>query len=205
MLASPNEPPSKATCKRPRSENKVSASRPHWRKRGHKNPCLSGSPMTCGPCYSGFTRTSWHRMGWIIPAEPSSTSSLPTRSHVLNASMSAGFARCAVATKRERDALASLRPTPRSGPQNHRRPAPPPAGLGARTVCTSASFAHHQTYWAQATQLHRQLRGQFDAAQRAIRAFATHLHRASSLVENFNGRRHSDFFLRRQLGPRDLD
>jgi hypothetical protein len=62
-----------------------------------------------------------------------------------------------------------------------------------------------QAYWAQATRLHRQLRGQFYAAQRAVREFATHLHRASSLVENFNGRLRSYFFLRRQLGPHYLD
>ena len=62
-----------------------------------------------------------------------------------------------------------------------------------------------QAIWAQATQLQRQLKGQFDAAQSAVREFATHLHRASSLVENFNGRRRSYFFLRRQLGPPYLD
>ena len=62
-----------------------------------------------------------------------------------------------------------------------------------------------QAYWANATRLHRQLRGQFYAAQIAVREFADHLHRASSLVENFNGRLRSYFFLRRQLGPRYLD
>jgi hypothetical protein len=62
-----------------------------------------------------------------------------------------------------------------------------------------------QAYWAQATRLHRQLKGQFYAAPIAVREFATHLHRASSLVENFNGRLRNYFFLRRQLGPRYLD
>ncbi|MGC1951111.1 MAG: hypothetical protein WA970_00710, partial [Gammaproteobacteria bacterium] len=42
-----------------------------------------------------------------------------------------------------------------------------------------------QAYWAQATPLHRQLKGQFYAAQTAVAEFADHLHRASSLVENF--------------------
>jgi hypothetical protein len=62
-----------------------------------------------------------------------------------------------------------------------------------------------QAYWAQATRLHRQLRGQLYAAQTAVRALDAHLHRASSLVENFNGRLRSYFFLRRQLGSRYLD
>jgi len=62
-----------------------------------------------------------------------------------------------------------------------------------------------QAYWAQATQLHRQLKGQFHRVQTAVADFAGHLHRASSLVENFNGRLRSYFFLRRQLGPGYLD
>ena len=62
-----------------------------------------------------------------------------------------------------------------------------------------------QAYWAQATRLHRQLGGQFHRVQTAVVEFADHLHRASSLVENFNGRLRSYFFLRRQLGPRYLD
>jgi len=62
-----------------------------------------------------------------------------------------------------------------------------------------------QAYWAQATQLHRQLKGQFHRVQTAVVEFADYLHRASSLVENFNGRLRSYFFLRRQLGPRYLD
>ena len=62
-----------------------------------------------------------------------------------------------------------------------------------------------QAYWAQATQLHRQLKGQFHRMQTAVVEFADYLHRASSLVENFNGRLRSYFFLRRQLGPRYLD
>ena len=60
-------------------------------------------------------------------------------------------------------------------------------------------------YWVRTTHLHRQLKGQFYAAQMAVCEFATHLHRASSLVENFNGRLRSYFFLRRQLGPCYLD
>jgi hypothetical protein len=62
-----------------------------------------------------------------------------------------------------------------------------------------------QAYWAQATRLHRQLKGQFHRVQTAVAEFADHLHRASSLVENLNGRLRSYFFLRRQLGPRYLD
>jgi hypothetical protein len=62
-----------------------------------------------------------------------------------------------------------------------------------------------QTCWAQATHLHRQLKGQFHRVQTAVADFAAHLHRASSLVENLNGQLRSYFFLRRQLGPRYLD
>ena len=62
-----------------------------------------------------------------------------------------------------------------------------------------------QAYWAQATRLHRQLKGQFHRVQTAVADFAGQLHRASSLVENFNGRLRSYFSLRRQLGPCYLD
>jgi hypothetical protein len=62
-----------------------------------------------------------------------------------------------------------------------------------------------QAYWAQATHLQRQLKGQFHRVHTAVADFAGHLHRASSLVENFNGRLRSYFFLRRQLGPGYLD
>ena len=59
-------------------------------------------------------------------------------------------------------------------------------------------------YWAKATALRRQLRGQFHPLQQALRHLRRRFHRASSLVENFNGRLRNYFFLRRQIGPRYL-
>ena len=62
-----------------------------------------------------------------------------------------------------------------------------------------------QAYWTQATRLHQQLHDQFWVAQKAVRELTQRIHRASSLVENFNGRLRNYFFLRRQVGSRYLD
>ena len=60
-------------------------------------------------------------------------------------------------------------------------------------------------YWQRADELHRALRGQFHPLQQALLEQSLRLHRASSLVENFNSRLRNYFFLRRQIGPRYLD
>jgi hypothetical protein len=53
--------------------------------------------------------------------------------------------------------------------------------------------------------LHTQLQGRFFAVQAAVTAALNHTHRASSAVENLNGRLRNYFFLRRQVGPEYLD
>ena len=63
----------------------------------------------------------------------------------------------------------------------------------------------HPDYWPQALALHPQLQGQFYAIDQALHELRRHLHRASSLVENFNSRLRNYFFLRRQIGNRYLD
>ncbi|HSR51655.1 MAG TPA: hypothetical protein VLV83_12570 [Acidobacteriota bacterium] len=60
-------------------------------------------------------------------------------------------------------------------------------------------------YWLRAGELHRALQGQFHPLQQALLELRARLHRASSLVENFNSRLRNYFFLRRQIGPRYLD
>ena len=60
-------------------------------------------------------------------------------------------------------------------------------------------------YWAKASALHRQLHGHFFPLQQALNERCKHLHRASSLVENFNSRLRNYFFLRRQIGPAYLE
>lgn len=60
-------------------------------------------------------------------------------------------------------------------------------------------------YWPRAGELHRALQGQFHPLQQALLERRARLHRASSLVENFNSRLRNYFFLRRQIGSRYLD
>lgn len=60
-------------------------------------------------------------------------------------------------------------------------------------------------YWQRTGELHRALAGQFHPLQQALFELRARLHRASSLVENFNSRLRNYFFLRRQIGPRYLD
>lgn len=60
-------------------------------------------------------------------------------------------------------------------------------------------------YWQRAGELHRALQGQFHPLQQVLLERRVRLHRASSLVENFNSRLRNYFFLRRQIGPRYLD
>jgi hypothetical protein len=61
------------------------------------------------------------------------------------------------------------------------------------------------TYWIRTTALHQQLHGRFFPLQQALEDQCSRLHRASSLVENFNSRLRNYFFLRRQVGPAYLD
>ena len=72
--------------------------------------------------------------------------------------------------------------------------------LALQTIPTTAP-----AYWPRAGELHRALQGQFHPLQQALLELRARLHRASSLVENFNSRLRSYFFLRRQIGPRYLD
>ena len=61
------------------------------------------------------------------------------------------------------------------------------------------------TYWRQAATLHRQFQGRFFLIQEAVMVALNQTHRASSAVENLNGRLRNYFFLRRQVGPEYLD
>lgn len=61
------------------------------------------------------------------------------------------------------------------------------------------------TYWQRAGELHHALQDQFHPLQQALLELQQRLHRASSLVENFNSRLRNYCFLRRQIGPRYLD
>ena len=75
-----------------------------------------------------------------------------------------------------------------------------------REMLTLASLPSTTTaYWAKATALHQQLHGRFFPLQQALEERRQHVHRASSLVENFNSRLRNYFFLRRQVGPAYLD
>ena len=120
MLTSPNEPPSKAQCKRPRSANRANGSRPHWRKRGHKNPCLSGLACDVRTLLQWFhqdvlapngldnpRRTELYR--FITDALARLESLNVRRIRPTAPSLGAGTRR-----------LTWLRHTPRSGPQSHR-------------------------------------------------------------------------------------
>ncbi len=69
---------------------------------------------------------------------------------------------------------------------------------------------HHITpdtsvYWEKTAELYQQLGRQFYPLQQAVGHMRKNFNRASSLVENFNGRVRNYFFLRRQVGPGYLD
>ena len=71
---------------------------------------------------------------------------------------------------------------------------------------------HHQVanpkrpeYWQREAELHRRAHGQLHELQLAVRQLRERKVRASSVVENLNGRLRGYFFLRRQLGPEYLD
>lgn len=60
-------------------------------------------------------------------------------------------------------------------------------------------------YWQRELELRRQVGGRFFQLQKAVSALAKETVRASSMVENLNGRLRGYFFLRRHLGPEYLD
>ena len=60
-------------------------------------------------------------------------------------------------------------------------------------------------YWKKTAELYQKLGKQFYPLQQAIGHMRENFNRASSLVENFNGRLRNYFFLRRQVGPGYLD
>jgi hypothetical protein len=62
-----------------------------------------------------------------------------------------------------------------------------------------------QNYWLQTEYLYHQLHDKFYLVQQAVVDLKNHTHRASSMVENLNGRLRNYFFLRRQIGSRYLD
>jgi hypothetical protein len=55
--------------------------------------------------------------------------------------------------------------------------------------------------WQKEAALRRQLRGRFEALNRAVQDLANQVVRASSVIENINSRLRNYFFLRRQVGP----
>ena len=56
-------------------------------------------------------------------------------------------------------------------------------------------------YWQREAELHRQARGRLHDLHRAVAAVRRRTVRASSVIENLNGRLRGYFFLRRHLGP----
>ena len=63
----------------------------------------------------------------------------------------------------------------------------------------------HPQYGSRAATLQQQLHGRFYAIDQTLQTVRARLHRASSLVENFNSRLRNYFFLRRQIGNRYLE
>lgn len=57
------------------------------------------------------------------------------------------------------------------------------------------------TYWQRREALYRQLGGMFHIMETYVAESAAEVVRASSMVENFNGRLRNYFFLRRRIGP----
>jgi hypothetical protein len=62
-----------------------------------------------------------------------------------------------------------------------------------------------QSYCSQLSRLHHHLQDKFPVIQQAVIELRSHIHRASSMVENLNGRLRNYFFLRRQIGSSYLD
>lgn len=61
------------------------------------------------------------------------------------------------------------------------------------------------SYYSQISRLHHHFQDKFPAVQQAVIELKSHIHRASSMVENLNGRLRNYFFLRRQIGSSYLD
>jgi hypothetical protein len=75
-----------------------------------------------------------------------------------------------------------------------------PAELARCVLKTQSREERDPRRWAEEAALRKELRGRFHAVQFAVTAVAEETVRASSLVENFNSRLRSYFFLRRHLG-----
>ncbi len=80
-----------------------------------------------------------------------------------------------------------------------------PTALVRQMLALASLPSTTTAYWVKATALHQQLRDRFFPLQQALEQLRQHFHRASSLVENFNGRLRHYFFLRRQIGPAYLE
>ena len=73
-------------------------------------------------------------------------------------------------------------------------------------VCELQGREQNQpAYWTMEAALHNQLRGQFYAVETAVLEAMAETPRASSIVENLNGRLRGYFYLRRHLGEDYLD
>jgi hypothetical protein len=75
-----------------------------------------------------------------------------------------------------------------------------PAFLVRELLDLQALDRRRPAYWHQEAALRHKLRHRFHALQEAVRALASRVVRASSLIENLNSRLRGYFFLRRQLG-----
>lgn len=62
----------------------------------------------------------------------------------------------------------------------------------------------HSEYWKARVQVQQQLSTQFFRIHEALEEDMSHIHRASSMVENLNSRLRNYFFLRRSIGNRYL-
>lgn len=62
-----------------------------------------------------------------------------------------------------------------------------------------------QAYWYEASKLHKKFGSKFFYIQQKVIHLIDHFHRTSSMVENFNSRLRTYFFLRRQIGSAFLD
>jgi hypothetical protein len=76
-----------------------------------------------------------------------------------------------------------------------------PAELPRQLLETMARHERDPRHWTEHAALQERLRGRFHEVQAAVAELAARTVRASSLVENFNSRLRSYFFLRRHLGP----
>jgi hypothetical protein len=75
-----------------------------------------------------------------------------------------------------------------------------------RAVCELQGMDESsQTRWEREARVREQLKGQFYKVEQAVVQAMNETPRASSMIENFNGRLRNYFFLRRTLGSHYLD